>query len=103
MHVLYGYLYIILKVRAYKHLKLVHTCNSTRSKQYIARLPNKMFVRFKYISHASPFSPSKKCMCIYTSVALKTNPSLRKLSLNVHVCVYTYSYVLIHAHLLFVF
>jgi hypothetical protein len=59
MYVLYGYLYITLKVSAYKHLKSVLRCNCTPSKHYIARLPNKMFVRLKYISHVSPFSPAK--------------------------------------------
>ncbi len=63
VYVLYGCLYITLKVSAYKYLKLVHICNCTPSQHYIARLPNKLFVRLKYIIAMFPHFPEQKITC----------------------------------------
>ena len=101
LYVLYGYLYITLKVSAYKSLKLVHICNCTPSTHYIARLPNKMFVRLKYISNVSPFSPSKvitfEKLFVYIHqyttlnkpISSETNPKCACMCVYIFICTYT--------------
>ena len=95
MHVLYGYLYITLKVSAYKPLKLEHICNSRPSKHYIARLPQNVCSPHIY-QQCLPIFPIKKmhvyihqCITLIKPVSSETKLKCACICVYIFICTYT--------------